>query len=97
MAKRTDANQELIVGVLRRVGASVTPLHMVGSGCPHLVVGFQGINYLLEVKDGDKPPSKQQHTIQESVWHARWRGQVATVTSVDEALRVIGAEFGAEQ
>lgn len=89
MPKRVDTNQREIVAALRSVGASVTHLHMVGKGVPDLIVGYRGVNYLLEVKDGSKTPSKQQLTPDEAKWHASWRGQVRVVNSVDQALELI--------
>lgn len=90
-ARKVDANQAAITAALRRVGASVQPLHTVGQGCPDLLVGYRGVNSVLEVKDGTKPPSAQKLTPDEANWHARWRGQVTIVRTVDEALTAIGA------
>ena len=90
-AARVDANQPRVVEVLRGVGASVEPTHMMGRGFPDLVVGFRGRTYLLEVKDGNKPPSKRQLTPDEQKWHDRWRGHVTVVHDEDEALAAIGA------
>lgn len=88
--KRVDANQPEIVARLREVGASVTPTHEIGRGFPDLAVGFRGITYLVEVKDGSKPPSKRRLTPDEQEWHETWRGQVAIIETVDDALRLIG-------
>ncbi len=90
-AARVDANQPEIIKDLRAIGATVQPLHQVGKGCPDLLVGFRGLNHLLEVKDGDKPPSKRRLTPAEQRWHDEWRGQKAIVKNVDEAYKVIGA------
>lgn len=90
-AARIDANQPEIVKALRSVGAAVAPTHQLGKGFPDLVVGFRGVNYLLEVKDGNKPPSKRKLTADEEEWHLNWKGEVSVVNDVDEALRVIGA------
>lgn len=90
-AKRVDANQAEITEALRQVGASVQPIHTLGKGVPDLLVGYRGVNLVLEVKDGAKPASAQKLTPDEANWHARWRGQVAVVRSVDEALAAIGA------
>lgn len=68
-------------------------MHRLGQGCPDLLVGFRGVNYVLELKDGRKPPSDRRLTPAEQEWHAAWRGQVATVYSIDDALRVV---FGKE-
>jgi hypothetical protein len=90
MPKRVDANQAEIVAALRRCGCSVQVLSMVGKGCPDLLVGRDYRNYLLEVKDGSKPPSKRQLTPDEVEWHADWLGRVNTVANIEEALAVVG-------
>jgi hypothetical protein len=86
MPKRVDDNQVDIVAALRAVGASVQHLHTVGQGCPDIAVGFRGQSYLLEIKMPGKALTKD-----EAVWHSKWRGQVAIVYGVDDALMVIGA------
>jgi hypothetical protein len=84
---RVDANQPQIVKALRAVGASVQSLADMGRGVPDLLVGWQGVNLLMEVKDGAKPPSARRLTPDEKLWHERWNGDVSVVDSVDEALR----------
>lgn len=93
-ASKADANQPAIVDALRRAGASVQPLHAVGSGCPDILVGFRGVNLMVEIKDGNKPPSARRLTPDQVVWHDAWRGQVIVVKSVDEALTAIGVGVG---
>lgn len=85
-AAKVDANQAAIVKALRQMGASVQPLHTVGQGTPDLLVGIQGRNYLLEVKDGAKPPSAQKLTADQIDWHDMWRGQVEVVNSIDQTI-----------
>jgi len=65
-ANRKDDNQDEIVGALWDIGASVQRLQSVKGGCPDLLVGYHGVNYLLEVKDGSKPPSRRKLTPPES-------------------------------
>lgn len=77
---------------LRSVGASVQVLSAVGMGCPDVLCGRQGVNYLLEVKDGAKPLSAQKLTEAQEAWHQGWAGEVRTVRSVGEALRAVGVE-----
>jgi hypothetical protein len=92
MPRRTDTNQPEIVEALRAAGATVQHLHMVGQGCPDLLVGRQGYTFLIEVKDGDKPPSKRKLTDREKIWHFWWDGvPVDVVENVADALKVIGA------
>lgn len=89
-AAKVDDNQREVVAALRAAGATVQHLHAVGAGCPDLLVGYHGVNYLLEVKDGNKPPSKRKLTPDQEVWHRDWRGSVHVVKDIDEALGVIG-------
>ena len=86
-AARTDANQTAIVEALRKCGASVQSLAAVGKGVPDLLVGLRSRNYLLEVKDGSKPPSARKLTPDQEQWHLKWAGQVLTVTSAEDALK----------
>lgn len=93
-AAKVDANQMIIVAALRAVGATVQPLHAVGKGCPDLLVGYRGRNYLFEVKDGDKPPSARKLTPDQVSWHDTWRGSSWVVMNPKMALQIIGALKG---
>tara|TARA_R110000868_G_scaffold207722_1_gene456714 strand:- start:3982 stop:4266 length:285 start_codon:yes stop_codon:yes gene_type:complete len=88
-AARIDANQTAIIAALRQLGASVQPLHTVGGGVPDLLVGYRSRNYLIEIKDGAKPPSARKLTPEQVVWHEAWRGAVCVVTSPDEAIEFV--------
>ena len=85
MPRKTDANQAEIVMALRQAGRTVQSLHKLGHGVPDLLVGYQGVNYLLEVKSrgcgltGDEPE-----------WHETWRGQVSVVFTPEGALKATG-------
>ena len=65
-------------------------LAAVGDGCPDVLCGYHGRNVLLEVKDGRKAPSARKLTPAEQEFHASWRGEVHVVTTIDEALQIIG-------
>ena len=88
-AARIDANHQEVVKLLRAVGCSVQSLASLGSGTPDLLVGHRGRNFLLECKDGAKKPSARRLTPDEKTWHARWAGQIDTVESPQEALKVV--------
>jgi hypothetical protein len=92
-APKADRNQAEIVDALRVVGCTVQHLHMVGKGCPDILVGRQGVNYLLEIKDGKLPTSGRKLTDPESDWHRDWRGSVAIVCTVREAMEAVGIPF----
>ena len=89
-AAKIDDNQREIVDALRQAGCSVQSLAGVGKGVPDLVVGFRDRNFLLEIKDGSKSPSKRKLTPDEQNFHSMWKGQVVIVENVDEALRAVG-------
>ena len=91
-AAKIDANQPEIVKGLRQAGASVACCHAVGDGFTDLVVGFRGVNYLVEVKDGEKVPSKRKLTPDQVKFHAAWTGQIGVAETLDEALEIIGAK-----
>lgn len=93
MAKKVDRNQPEIVKALRDYGATVECLHAVGKGCPDLLVGYRGINILIEVKDGEKVLSARKLTLDQEHWHNRWKGQKVVAKNVDEALSAIGVEI----
>lgn len=83
--KRVDANQLDIVQALERIGCDVCEV-----GWPlDLLVGYRQRNWLLEVKDPDKPPSERRLTDDEQKFFINWRGQKAKVETVDEALAVV--------
>ena len=86
---RVDANQAEIVAALRKVGASVVSIADIGKGCPDILVGFRGVNHLMELKT-----ATGTLTDDEREWRAAWRGSGFLVRSVEEALRAIGAIDG---
>ena len=88
-AAKADRNQPEIVAAFRKLGATVQHLHSIGGGCPDIAAGFRGLNYLIEIKDGEKPPSGQKLTPDEAEWHDTWEGQVAIVRSVDDVVRLL--------
>jgi hypothetical protein len=45
---------------------------------------------LIEIKDGAKSASRKRLTDDEAKWHQTWRGQVAVVESVEQALELLG-------
>lgn len=88
-AAATDRNQAEIVAALRAIGCTVQPLHSVGQGCPDLLCGFRGRNMLIEVKDGELPPSRRKLTADQVEWHGGWKGQVAVVEDADAAIAIV--------
>lgn len=83
-AYRVDSNQKDIVTALRNEGYSVQHLHSVGAGCPDILVGYAGINVLIEIKEGDGKLTPAQ-----VVWHSTWQGQIAVAKDKQEAIEVV--------
>ena len=89
-AAKVDGNHGEIVQALRQVGATVQSLAAVGGGVPDLLVGWRGLNLLIEVKDGSRIPSQQKLTPDQERWHEAWSGHpVYVVRSVDETMEVL--------
>lgn len=81
---RVDKNQAVIVVGLRKFGASVQSLATVGKGVPDLLVGYNGKNWLLEVKGENGTLTAPQ-----VVWHAEWKGTVYVVRNIGDAISII--------
>jgi len=95
-AAKIDSNHLEIVDALRSAGAYVISLAGVGAGCPDLLVGFLGHTFLVEIKDGSKPPSARKLTEQQLKFHREWKGgTLAIVDNPDAALRMLGVTRGA--
>lgn len=86
---RRDKNEKEIVAALRRFGATVSLIDAVRSdGVPDLLVGFDGRNYLIEVKsrDGKLSPGQKR-------WHEKWKGMPPAVArTIREAVAVIDSD-----
>jgi hypothetical protein len=88
-ANRIDDNQNDIVTALRKAGATVRIISQ-GEGIPDLLVGFRGETMLMEVKDGDKPPSARALTDAEKKFFDDWRGGLLVIVeSVEDALKML--------
>ncbi len=88
-AARVDGNHSAIVKALRDIGASVADTSAVGDGFPDLVVGFRGRNFVVEVKDGKKPPSARKLTEAQEAFLMGWRGHWACVMSEADAIELV--------
>ena len=87
-AARRDANEGKIVAALQACGAYVKKIN--DEGAFDLLVFYRGWTLLLEVKDGDKPPSARAPTPAEQKFHNEWPGQnLFIVTSEHEALDIL--------
>lgn len=86
---RIDANQPLITNALRRIGATVNITSGLGDGFPDLLVSFRGEWFVIEIKDGEKPPSKQKLTADEIEFLLKQDAPVYVINSVKNAIRLL--------
>jgi Holliday junction resolvase len=84
---KVDTNHKQIVEALRKSGATVVSLASMRHGCPDLLVGFQNVTMLMEVKKDEKA----KFTTDQLDFIAKWKGgPVCRVDSVESALRALG-------
>ena len=88
-ANRRDANEREIIDALEDIGCSVMQLNLPVD----LLVGYRARNFLLEVKDGSKPPSRTKKTRQQKEFMAGWNGQVRVVDNVEDAIAVVTGSY----
>lgn len=88
-AAKIDANQNEIVDALRKAGCSVQILSSVGKGCPDILVASPtGFLVLMEIKDGNKPPSARKLTPDQVEFHKNWNSEIAIVLNAEQAVNV---------
>lgn len=90
MPKKVDSNQNELFKKIRQVGATVQDISMVGHGCPDALIGFRGKNYLIEIKDGNKPKSKRKLTPNEAEFMLTWQGQARVVNDIMDIYEMLG-------
>ncbi len=89
-ACKVDANQADIIECLRAIpGCGVRSCAEMGDGFADIIVGRYGRNWLFEIKDPDKIPSKRKLTDDQQKFHDSWPGQVQKVETVQEIIKTI--------
>lgn len=81
-----DNNQAEIVTALRDIGTTVFITSAVGGGCPDLICGFNGIIFVLEIKNPKTPYGRKGLTASQRKFWDKWSAPGAIVHSIDEAL-----------
>tara|TARA_R110000751_G_scaffold303492_1_gene418210 strand:- start:516 stop:809 length:294 start_codon:yes stop_codon:yes gene_type:complete len=90
-AAKVDRNQPEIVKALRKVGAVVLITSQL-KNCFDILVLFQSRIYIVELKDGELPPSARKLTGGELEFKQKAESVGCTyhvITSIDEALAMI--------
>lgn len=83
-AAKTDGNHTEIVTALRNAGFSVRSTAAISDGFPDAVAGYGGRTFLLEFKDGSKPPSARKLTPDQVKFRAEWKGDYTVLESVED-------------
>ena len=81
---RVDANQNEIVAEYRALGFSVAITSSLGKGFPDIVVGKYGYSSLVEIKNGELPPSKRRLTADEQDFFNGWKGDIRVVNNIED-------------
>ena len=88
---RKDDNHDDIVNALRKIGAVVISIHQLKDAFD-ILVAYRGKLFVVEIKDGNKPPSKRKLTEGEVKCKNKLEGVGVTyniVYSVDEAIELV--------
>ena len=84
-AARTDGNHKEIMAAFRKLGFSVKDVSQLKGFCD-LAVARNNCTYLVEVKDGQKPPSKRRLTPEENEFHNNWNDKVYVIESLEDVI-----------
>lgn len=79
---KVDINQPEIVKQLRDLGYSVLLLNKVKQGCPDILVGKNGKNILVEIKQS----GKDKLTEDEKTFFSNWNGQVMVAIDANSII-----------
>ena len=85
-AKRTDDNHRDTAEEFRKAlpEATLYDASGAGNGFPDFVVGWMGRNFLFELKDPEKSPSRRSLTPAQEIFHGGWQGQIKIVHNAAE-------------
>jgi Holliday junction resolvase len=85
-AKRVDLNHTEIVKTFRDLGATVFDASGIGRGFPDIVLGYNNITCLVEIKSGEK----KKFTEAQLKFMSEWKGSsVVRINDVGGAIRLI--------
>ena len=94
-AKRVDDNHREVVDEFRATmkEATLFDLSGAGGGITDCIVGWRGMNFLFEIKDPSKSPSRRKLTPAQIKFHGEWQGQKSVVLSAAEMCAEIAREM----
>lgn len=88
-AAKVDSNQAELVAALRQMGLAVEIISSAHDGFTDLVVGFNGVTVLVEVKDGSLSPSRRRLTPAQQEVHGRFHGAITVIETLDQAVALV--------
>lgn len=88
---RRDTNHKQIVGELTKLGFAVADISQSGGGVGDILVGWNGVNLMYELKPTEMrgspaSPSDQKLSAAEEIFHATWPGHIEKVTTTEEIV-----------
>lgn len=83
---RVDRNHGEIKKCFEYLGYSVSDVFQLKTGIGDIIVGKYDKNYLIEIKDGEKPPSQKKLTPTEHKFKDSWKGQHDIIESIEDVL-----------
>ena len=86
---RVDANHPQIVSELRKYSDITVRSVATIKNFLDIVVGYDGRNYLFEIKDPEKPPSARKLTPGEKKFMDEWKGQAEIALTTQDILQSI--------
>ncbi len=86
-AAKVDDNQPEIVKALRKAGWYVLIISQL-KNCCDIMISKNGRTVAIEIKDGNKPPSKRKLSEGEQKFRDNWQGEYALVESIEDALAI---------
>lgn len=84
--RRVDSNHAEIIDMFRQLGYSARSTAIIGKGFPDAALGKFGFNFLIEIKDGAKPPSARKLSDDEDLFWKDWRGNIYLIESLEDVL-----------
>lgn len=87
-AAKVDENQNSLVSLWRSMGISVAITSASHDGFPDVVLGYGGLTVLVEIKDGNKPPSKRKLTPDQENFHRDFKGAITVIETEKQALEL---------
>ena len=82
---KADGNAKMLDGTFIAWGASVLKLDEVGDGAPDRLVGYDGVDALVEYKN---PEGRNRVEPSQRVFHRFWRGRQIAIVSCQEDVRL---------